>query len=44
MVKLQESHEVHQKTANELDSLKAEYNELLTDKVWFAYRLVWLCF
>ncbi|XP_058204576.1 kinesin-like protein KIN-UA isoform X3 [Rhododendron vialii] len=32
LVKLQESHEVNQKTANELDSLKAEYNELLTDK------------
>ncbi|KAI8563626.1 hypothetical protein RHMOL_Rhmol03G0124000 [Rhododendron molle] len=39
MVKLQESYEVHQKTANELDSLKAEYNELLTDKATLAEEL-----
>ncbi|PSR92994.1 Kinesin-like protein [Actinidia chinensis var. chinensis] len=31
-MKLQESHQLHQKTVNELDSLKAEYNVLLADK------------
>ncbi|XP_058204584.1 kinesin-like protein KIN-UC isoform X11 [Rhododendron vialii] len=39
LVKLQESHEVNQKTANELDSLKAEYNELLTDKAMLVEEL-----
>ncbi|XP_028112431.1 kinesin-like protein KIN-UC [Camellia sinensis] len=38
-LKLQESHQLHQKTVNELDSLKAEYKVQLTDKATLKEEL-----
>ncbi|GMQ07540.1 hypothetical protein CsSME_00051691 [Camellia sinensis var. sinensis] len=38
-LKLQESHQLHQKTVNELDSLKAEYKVQLTDRATLKEEL-----
>ncbi|KAI7990312.1 Protein FLOWERING LOCUS D [Camellia lanceoleosa] len=38
-LKLQKSHQLHQKTVNELDSLKAEYKVQLTDKATLKEEL-----